>query len=220
VAWSTTLASCARTRRSRLDPRSGTPARLVGAHSSYQGAAPQAMPKKSAAAKAPENRHLRDPNAPEVEVTAEDQKRINHFGRLNNRMQVCARHVWRCRFSGPLLARACLRALTRVRPQELKDDIKEKTKDVTNVEDAANEIEMLLDDDACLLKVGELFVHVSNEEADEKIKAVKEVRQKELAALREELEVISKQMEELKKLLYSKFGNSINLELDEEDEDE
>jgi FK506-binding protein 1 len=120
----------------------------------------------------------------EVQVLWEDQARINEFGRLNHRLQ------------------------------EVNDDIEKKKNDVANLGDVAGDIEVLLDDDACKIKVGEVFVTVSNEEAEEFAQEELKEREEQKAVLITEKEDLEKQMRALKALLYAKFGNQINLETD------
>lgn len=133
------------------------------------------------------NPHLADQNAKEVPVVWEDQQRINMFGRLNNRAQ------------------------------EIDDEIKAKKDAMAGLVDAAGEIEMLLDDDCCKIRVGDLFVQVTNEEAEEYAAQQKEEREAELAALTEEKAGLVVEMKKLKAILYAKFGGTINLETDKVD---
>lgn len=120
----------------------------------------------------------------EVQVVWEDQQRINEFGRLN------------------------------IRLQEINDEIEKKNNDIANLGDVAGDIEVLLDDDACKIKVGEVFVTVSNEEAEEFAQDELKEREVQVATAKAEKDNIEKQMRTLKALLYAKFGNQINLETD------
>lgn len=125
---------------------------------------------------------LKKSDSKEVQVLWEDQQRINMFGRLNHRLL------------------------------ELNDEIEAKTNDVANLTDVSGDIEVLLEDDACKIKVGELFVIVSNEEAEEYAKEELEEKQAQVKALKTEKEGIEKEMTKLKGHLYAKFGDQINLE--------
>lgn len=118
----------------------------------------------------------------DVPVTWADQQRINEFSRLNLSLQ------------------------------KLEDDLKTVRNDTANLEDAATDIDSLLDDDACKVRIGEVFMDVSNEEAEEFVKARKEATAKKGADLTAQKESILKQMDVLKALLYQKFGKQINLE--------
>lgn len=118
----------------------------------------------------------------EIPVTWEDQQRINEFSRLNTKLQI------------------------------VEDELRQKKNDVANIEDATGEIESLLDDDACKIKVGEVFIQVSNEDAEEFVKQRKQDTDTEHAKLKEQREGLLKQMDALKAVLYAKFGKQINLE--------
>lgn len=82
-----------------------------------------------------------------------------------------------------------------------------------NLEDAGNEL-ILTDEDIVRFQIGEVFAHVPKEEVETRIEDMKEVTSKKLEKLEEEKESIVAQMAELKKILYGKFKDSINLEED------
>lgn len=63
-------------------------------------------------------------------------------------------------------------------------------------------------------QLGEVFAHVPKEEVESRIEQMKEVTSKNLEKLEEERDSILAQMAELKKILYGKFKDSINLEED------
>lgn len=63
-------------------------------------------------------------------------------------------------------------------------------------------------------QIGELFVHMSEEETQEVLEQAKERLQEELTKLKTSAESIEGVMSTLKLKLYSKFGDSINLEAD------
>jgi len=141
--------------------------------------------KKSKASKSqakPQKKQKQKKQKEEKQVLWEDQKRINKFGQLNNRLQ------------------------------EIKDIIKKKKAEVDNLKEAVEDIETLLDDDACKIKIGEVYVEVSNEEAEEFSNKRESEAVKHLNVLKEEAVKIEKEMAGLKTLLYAKFGNTINLE--------
>ena len=99
---------------------------------------------------------LRPNNAEEVSVTWDDQQKINKFGRLHTRML------------------------------DLNDELATKKADCESMKDAASEIENLLDDDACKIKIGEIFFEVSNDEALEFAAKATERKKAEYAALLKE----------------------------------
>lgn len=63
-------------------------------------------------------------------------------------------------------------------------------------------------------QIGEVFAHVPKDEVETRIEQVKEANDKNLEKLEEEKGSILAQMAELKKILYGKFKDSINLEED------
>ena len=62
--------------------------------------------------------------------------------------------------------------------------------------------------------IGEVFAHVPREEVEGRLEEMKEENVKNLEKLEEEKDSIVAQMAELKKILYGKFKDSINLEDD------
>lgn len=82
-----------------------------------------------------------------------------------------------------------------------------------NLEDASSEL-ILTDEDIVRFQIGEVFAHVPKDEVENRIEQMKEVTEKNLEKLTEEKESIVSQMAELKKVLYGKFKDSINLEED------
>lgn len=82
-----------------------------------------------------------------------------------------------------------------------------------NLEDASNEL-ILTDEDVVRFQIGEVFAHVPRDEVESRIEQMKEVTSKKLEELEEEKDSILAQMAELKKILYGKFKDSINLEED------
>ncbi|KAL0364779.1 UNVERIFIED_CONTAM: putative prefoldin subunit [Sesamum angustifolium] len=82
-----------------------------------------------------------------------------------------------------------------------------------SLEDASNEL-ILTDEEVVRFQIGEVFAHVPKEEVESRIEEMKEVTSKNVEKLEEEKELILAQMAELKKILYGKFKDSINLEED------
>ncbi|KAL6514969.1 Prefoldin subunit 4 [Orobanche gracilis] len=82
-----------------------------------------------------------------------------------------------------------------------------------NPEDASNEL-ILTDEDIVRFQIGEVFAHVPRDDVEARIEEMKEATGKNLEKLGEEKESIVAQMDELKKILYGKFKDSINLEDD------
>nr|DAD19747.1 TPA_asm: hypothetical protein HUJ06_021210 [Nelumbo nucifera] len=82
-----------------------------------------------------------------------------------------------------------------------------------NLEDASNEL-ILTDDEVVRFQIGEVFAHMPREEVESRIEQMKEVTSKNLEKLEEEKDSVLAQMAELKRILYGKFKDSINLEED------
>ncbi|KAM6577039.1 hypothetical protein CsatB_028876 [Cannabis sativa] len=97
------------------------------------------------------------------------------------------------------------------RLHELEDEIKIAKESNDNLEDAGNEL-ILTDEDVVRFQIGEVFAHVPKDEVETRIEQMKEATSQNLEKLEEEKESIIAQMAELKKILYGKFKDSINLE--------
>lgn len=74
------------------------------------------------------------------------------------------------------------------------------------------ELELADEDELVRYKVGDAFVHVSATEAIEKVEKESEKLGLGLEDVKQQIDVVQGKMEELKKELYAKFGNAINLE--------
>lgn len=94
---------------------------------------------------------------------------------------------------------------------ELEATIAGKKKILEELDDASNEL-MLSDEDSVRYVIGESFVHVDKDVADERLTAMTALLTKEVAELSKQLAGIQAEMKGLKATLYSKFGSSINLE--------
>jgi len=115
-------------------------------------------------------------------VRLEDQRAINTFGRLNNRMH------------------------------EVEEEIKEKKAQYDQLDDAANEIILAEEDEPIRYAFGECYFEVTKDQADELLESQKEAIEKEANVLEEELSSIQNTLGDLKKQLYGRFGSNINLE--------
>nr|CAG4635201.1 EOG090X0JBP [Alona affinis] len=123
----------------------------------------------------------------DIHITLEDQQKINRFARHNAK--------W----------------------EELKDDLKSKQGDLQNLEDASDDLLMVEDESLPIpFVVGEVFVHLSVDEAKEKLEEAKSKVKRDIEAIEAECISIKATMSDLKTQLYAKFGTSINLEADEE----
>merc|ERR1711916_805 len=121
-------------------------------------------------------------SAPQIEVRREDQDRINEFGRLVNKKGFLNERITRA------------------------DDAKKKN------EDAQEEVMMLDDSDKCLYLVGESFVEMTSEEANERVEKEMEALDLQLTEDKTKLAEVEDRLSELKKALYARFGDSIQLE--------
>lgn len=120
-----------------------------------------------------------------MNVSKEDQQKINQFARLNARLE------------------------------DVKEDTASKTNELKNYEDALAEAEMkVLEDegDRLHLQVGDIMVNLEPEATqkwlEDKMAALKE----NVAELNTRKEKIVEEMAELKAHLYARFGNNIHLE--------
>ncbi|XP_060792738.1 prefoldin subunit 4 [Neoarius graeffei] len=122
----------------------------------------------------------------DVNVTFEDQQKINKFATSTNRMS------------------------------ELKDEIEAKKKSLQNLEDASDDLMMLEDDDLLIpYHIGDVFISHTQEETQEMLEAAKEALKEEIKSLESRVTSIQEVLGDLKVQLYAKFGNNINLEADE-----
>ncbi|KAG5282680.1 hypothetical protein AALO_G00058690 [Alosa alosa] len=122
----------------------------------------------------------------DVNVTFEDQQKINKFARNTNRMT------------------------------ELKDEIEAKKKSLQNLEDASDDLMMCEDDSLLIpYQIGDVFISHSQEETQEMLETAKEGLKEEVKVLEGRVSSIQEVLGGLKVQLYAKFGNNINLEADE-----
>lgn len=120
-----------------------------------------------------------------MDVSKEDQQKINQFARLNARLE------------------------------DIKDELTSKNNELKNYEDAINEAEVkVLEDqgDKLHLQVGDIMVNLNSEQMqawlEDKMKAIKEA----LTDLESRKETIAEEMSKLKAHLYARFGDNIHLE--------
>ncbi|KAF9526573.1 Prefoldin beta-like protein [Crepidotus variabilis] len=118
----------------------------------------------------------------DVEVSWEDQQRINTFSKLNNRIRLI----------------------------EEKLTILKQEKEA--LDDLSTELELADEDQFILYKIGETFLHMPHSRALtrlERDQATVDTKVGELAAQADACEV---EMKQLKVVLYAKFGKAINLD--------
>ncbi|KAM9828678.1 prefoldin subunit 4 [Syngnathus typhle] len=126
------------------------------------------------------------PGVEDVNVTFEDQQKINKFARSTNRMA------------------------------ELNKEIEAKKKSLQNLEDASDDLLMFDDDSLLIpYQIGDVFISHTQEESQEMLEAAKEALKQEVKELDERVSTIQQLLLDLKVQLYAKFGTNINLEADE-----
>eukprot|EP00071_Canis_lupus_P013077 XP_005635246.1 prefoldin subunit 4 isoform X1 [Canis lupus familiaris] len=124
--------------------------------------------------------------AEDVNVTFEDQQKINKFARNTSRIT------------------------------ELKEEIEIKKKQLQNLEDACEDIMLADDDCLMIpYQIGDVFISHSQEETQEMLEEAKKNLQEEIDALEARVESIQRVLADLKVQLYAKFGSNINLEADD-----
>jgi prefoldin subunit 4 len=79
-----------------------------------------------------------------------------------------------------------------------------------NLDDAGNEL-ILSDEDVVRFQIGEVFAHMPRDDVETRLEQMEDAAKK-LESLEEEKESMVTQMAELKKILYGKFKDAINLE--------
>ncbi|XP_054285573.1 probable prefoldin subunit 4 [Macrosteles quadrilineatus] len=121
----------------------------------------------------------------DVHITFEDQQKINKFARHNAKLE------------------------------DFKDELKQKQNELKNLEEAADEIELLPDDKIPFL-VGEIFVFQDQEKTQKCLEEAKQQIQKEIEGIEDKCSKLKEIMSDLKTQLYGKFGSHINLEAEEE----
>ncbi|RKO95071.1 Prefoldin subunit 4, partial [Caulochytrium protostelioides] len=82
------------------------------------------------------------------------------------------------------------------------------------LEDLAQEWELADEDDGPFkYRIGDTFVDLTLEESQERLAAATAAVQKELQAMKAQMDEAHAEVARLKKILYGKFGKSINLEM-------
>ncbi|XP_057292037.1 prefoldin subunit 4-like [Hydractinia symbiolongicarpus] len=122
----------------------------------------------------------------EVQITHVDQQMINSFANKN------------------------------AKQNELKTIIENKKKELQNLEDAGDELILLDDEGTIPVHVGETFMHLSMEQAQEFIDSKKETIENDVRELDTQMQQYKGELKDLKVKLYAKFGTNINLEEDED----
>ncbi|CEI98310.1 hypothetical protein RMCBS344292_12421 [Rhizopus microsporus] len=120
----------------------------------------------------------------DVEVTWIDQERINEFSKYNAKID------------------------------DFEEEYEKLKKEKEYLDDVAMELELADEDEPVRYKIGDAFVHISVSEATERIEKDSERLDLLIEEAKQNIDKVQEKMDELKKLLYAKFGNAINLEKD------
>ncbi|KAK7204491.1 Prefoldin subunit-domain-containing protein [Myxozyma melibiosi] len=119
---------------------------------------------------------------PDVQVSWEDQTRINTFSKLNTRLT------------------------------NLEEEYQKTKDEMEYLEDVSTEIELIDEDELVQYKVGDTFYWIKQSEVVERLEKDTENASASLSELDEKVGTIKDEMNDLKASLYAKFGNAINLE--------
>eukprot|EP00397_Hematodinium_sp_SG-2012_P065379 GEMP01094937.1.p1 GENE.GEMP01094937.1~~GEMP01094937.1.p1 ORF type:complete len:131 (+),score=30.04 GEMP01094937.1:71-463(+) len=124
-----------------------------------------------------------DPVGPrDIEVSRDDQNRINEYSRMNQKYQ------------------------------ELEKDIEGYKDTVRTYTDALEEVLLCMDPEGIKMRFGETFFPAADLDVTERVEGLKSELEAKLSTTTDEIETISTKMDAMKKILYAKFGESINLE--------
>merc|ERR1719203_1260440 len=123
----------------------------------------------------------------DAQVTYEDQQKINVFARTNSRLN------------------------------DLKEEIVAKEKELQNLTDAEEEL-MMCEGESELVpyQIGEVLVDMTAEEAQAQLDKAKDECVQAKDRLKAKSEEYKDTQNQLKTALYAKFGNNINLDMEEE----
>lgn len=118
----------------------------------------------------------------DVHISYEDQSKINKFAINNTKLH------------------------------DFQDDLEEKKKELTNLNEAIDELVVYDESELIPFQYSEIFTHLSVENANEELERSKVELEKEISTLEEKVLSTKKILSDLKTQLYAKFGNKINLE--------
>ncbi|KAG7757779.1 hypothetical protein KL911_000755 [Ogataea haglerorum] len=117
-----------------------------------------------------------------TEVTWQDQQKINSFSTLISKRDA------------------------------LSATLDENKQEKEYLDDLALEIELVDEDEKLNYKIGDSFVLMKQSEIVERLEKDQELLDSKIRELESQIEDIDQDLNNLKKLLYAKFGNAINLE--------
>ncbi|KAK9768882.1 hypothetical protein K7432_000112 [Basidiobolus ranarum] len=96
----------------------------------------------------------------------------------------------------------------------MEDTYDTKKTELEYLEDLESELELADEEDPVMYRVGDAYISLSLEMAQERLTKEQEALKAEVEDLKTEMDDISEKMDKLKVVLYAKFGKSINLEKD------
>lgn len=123
-----------------------------------------------------------DENDDAAEVTWEDQQRINTFSKLNTRMR------------------------------SIDEKLEQLKQEKEALDDLSTELELADEDDPVLYKVGDTFLHMPHPRAMKRLERDQAAIDSQVSILADKSEACQKEMNQLKVVLYAKFGRAINLD--------
>jgi len=122
-------------------------------------------------------------------VTAEDQLQINRFARQH-----------KCYL-------------------ETKIELNLINTEIQNLNYAADELLLLDDEDLVSIpfQIGSVFVHYDQDSINEKLEKAKDEATQRSLVLQDELKKFDEELKELRRILYAKFGDNIQLDMESDD---
>ncbi|KAF9215645.1 hypothetical protein CPC16_004100 [Podila verticillata] len=126
----------------------------------------------------------KDEEEGDIQVSWQDQQNINTFSKYNARLQ------------------------------DLEETYEAKKTEKEYLDDLASELELADEDELVKYRIGEAFVSLSLEAAMERINKSQEELDGDIETLKAQMDEAVEKMDGLKKVLYARFGNAINLEKD------
>ncbi|KAF9392021.1 hypothetical protein CPB97_004611 [Podila verticillata] len=126
----------------------------------------------------------KDEEEGDIQVSWQDQQNINTFSKYNARLQ------------------------------DLEETYEAKKTEKEYLDDLASELELADEDELVKYRIGEAFVSLSLEAAMERINKSQEELDRDIETVKAQMDEAVEKMDGLKKVLYARFGNAINLEKD------
>ncbi|KAI9236756.1 MAG: Prefoldin beta-like protein [Podila humilis] len=126
----------------------------------------------------------KDEEEGDIQVSWQDQQNINTFSKYNARLQ------------------------------DLEETYEAKKTEKEYLDDLASELELADEDELVKYRIGEAFVSLSLDAAMERINKSQEELDGDIETLKAQMDEAVEKMDGLKKVLYARFGNAINLEKD------